>query len=825
MKTFLDLILDTDNIENIDETSPEFEPLTSVLDNENSNDESISGMSDLVSVGSPVQIGSKEINDTNSNGFETDKNSIKKLQQTFHDKNGITNHKFSNTNNELNHNNIISHNAEKLKTNDLKSKSKHSSGTSGQTNSQNKMSSHKSKDRNSINHRSSSREKNDIKKKSNNDSKERKNSSHSKHHSDSKNKDKKNKHKKSRYSDHDKTQKRDRKESRSDKKEKSSSICKEPKSLNGNRSDDDNNVGGSSKQKSSIHKNKSSTSDKSKSSSSNHKSSRKDNGNKDVVDKLKDKSSMSSSSCKSSRKNNHPNKKRLVCPSEKSTNNLKNIENHSKSTNYNSSMTYDEQDAANILLSMSVTPFEISCNEVKTENVIFVQNSINNETLITPTDVTENKLEVKENVDQLKIMLSNNIDNTKENINLITNNLELLQSYDSDKLSLNFKDVEPKLDPLLDVENTLSSKTENLELSLNESTEIDSKHKHVELVVEKNKDEKNDKANLKSSFNQITKELDSSTVLTVSKLKLKLLPNQIDAIKRKRHDKNTKSIAKKIKLLNTSSEVNVPVVDSMPSSITCKQNDDKIKNEKQNCDSNVKINTSSIEVLHENHENHIMQTLNDELLPQDFKGYCHADVVSCKNRERLINIIKTLQIEEKKRSVVYSDGFKGFNNVICNRFNVSSQLNKLKKKIGSFKKHIQTYDESELGFKGFTEEQIKKCKRYYHVKNYLELVKKKINVINQQNTIVDSRNVIQSENKINNVMIVYNNDISNTIQNDNYNQPDDSNKKDCPVINNNNHDMTPSDNWVVEQEMKYKLLPVKVKLERLMEYRCSEYYI
>lgn len=824
MKTFLDLILDTDNIENIDEISPEFEPLTSVLDNENSNDESISGMSDLVSVGSPVQIASKEMNDTNSNGFETDKNSIKKLQQMFHDKNGITNHKFSNTNNELNHNNIISHNAEKLKTNDLKPKSKHSSGTSGQTNSQNKTNSHKSKDCNSINHHSSSREKNDIKKKSNNDSKERKNSSHSKHHSDSKNKNKKNKHKKSRYSDHDKTSKRDRKESRSDKKEKSSSLCKEPKSLNGNRSDDDNNAGGSSKQKSSIHKNKSSTSDKSKSSSSNHKSSRKDNGNKDVVDKLKDKSSTSSSSCKSSRKNNHSNKKRHVCSLEKSKNNLNNVENHSKSANYNSSMTNDEQDAANILLSMSVTPFEISCNEVKTENIIFVQNSITNETLITPTDVTENKLEVKENVDQLKMMLSNNIDNTKENINITTNNLEMLQSYDSDELSLNCKDVEPKFDPLLDVENTLSSKTENLELSINESTKIDSKHKHVELVVDKNKDEKNDEANFKSSFNQITKEFDSSTVLTVSKLKLKLLPNQIDAIKRKKHGKFSKSIAKKIKLSNTSSEVNVPEVNNILSSITCKQNDDKFKNEKQNSDSNVKINTSSIEVLHEDHENHIMEILNDELLPQDFKGYCLADVVSCKNRERLTNIIKTLQIEEKKRSVVYKDGFKGFNNVICNRFNVNSELKKLKKKIGSFKKHIQTYDEFELGFKGFTEEQVKICKRYNYVKNQLELAKKQINMINQ-NTIVDSRNGIESENKINNVMIVYNNEISNAIQNDNYNQPDDSNKKDCPVINNNNHDITPSDNWVVEQEMKYKLLPVKVKLERLMEYRCSEYYI
>jgi len=151
----IDLILDTENIE---ETSPEFEPLTSVLHNENSN-ESISGFSDLNSVGSPMNIVLKESHDANSNGFETNKYFIEDQQQTLLDKNGIINHKNDSTNITLENVTKISNNTEQFITNDSKLKSKHSSRTSRPTGSQEKSSTHRSKDHSSSSHRSRSREK------------------------------------------------------------------------------------------------------------------------------------------------------------------------------------------------------------------------------------------------------------------------------------------------------------------------------------------------------------------------------------------------------------------------------------------------------------------------------------------------------------------------------------------------------------------------------------------------------------------------------------------------------------------------------------------
>jgi len=203
----IDFIMDADNIEEI---SPEFEPLTSVLHNENSNDESISGMSDLVSVGSPLELTSKENHSTSSNGFETNQNSVKQSQKARIDKNGIADHVNNSTKIKLVDDAKISNNTVKHKTNDPKHKSKHhSSRTSRQTSSQEKSRAHRSKDRNSSNHRSTSRETSDIKKRNSSDSKDRKSSSQNKHYSESK--DKKHKYDKKSHHDQDKTPKRDKK--------------------------------------------------------------------------------------------------------------------------------------------------------------------------------------------------------------------------------------------------------------------------------------------------------------------------------------------------------------------------------------------------------------------------------------------------------------------------------------------------------------------------------------------------------------------------------------------------------------------------------------
>jgi len=351
----------------IEETSPEFEPLDSFLDYENCHDKIISGMSGLVSVFSPVQIVSKEKNYFNFNGFDTNTNLVENLQLTYFNQNGNINHENKSTNNESYRTNFISNNSEKPKTNDFRSKSKHhSSKISGHTNSKDKSSSNKSKNRNSNSHHSTSGEKNDIKKRSNSNSKNRKNSSNTNHCSNFKNKDKI-----SHQTDCDKTPKRVRKDSMSDKKEKSSNPRKEPKSLDGNRRDDESNVGGSSEQKIRINKNKSSTPEKSKLSSSNYKSNQKDNSSEEVVSKSKNKSSISSNSHSSSQQlNNQTNKKKHKHDLEEESNNPNVVEKQIMTINQDSSKMLDEKEAAETMLSMGLTTFVISQNkkEVKTNN-------------------------------------------------------------------------------------------------------------------------------------------------------------------------------------------------------------------------------------------------------------------------------------------------------------------------------------------------------------------------------------------------------------------------------------------------------------------------
>jgi len=801
--SLLDLVSDIENVDNIEETSPEFEPLTSVLDNDNSNDESISGMSDLVSVGSPVQIVSKENNDTTSNGFETNTNPIENLLQTPFDKNGIVNHKIKNTNNESNSTNFISNNSEKLKTNDLKSKSKHhSSRTSGHTNSEDKSSSNRSKNRNSNNHRSTSREKNDVKKRSNSSSKDRKNGSHTKHRSNSKDKDKKNKHKKSHQTDRDKTSKRDRKDSRSDKKEKSSSLCKEPKSLNGNRSDDESNAGGSSKQKSSINKNKSSTSEKSKSSSN-----QKDNSSKEVVNKSKDKSSMSSSSHSSSQINNETNKKRHKHAVEDKFNNSNIVERKIKVTNnQNSSMTYKEQDAVNTLLSIGFTTTDISQNNSK----IFVKNSIMDK-ILNNMDTAEGVIDVEENIDQI---FSSSVDNKQENINSIKDCSKSSQPFDSignvSKIDASKTNSSFHEGCVVDVKKTLPCKNQKLETNFNECVEIYSEaNKHNELIVDKKEVKTNNaEINLISGANQITNMI--NTTLTVPKPKL--LPNQIDAMKRKRYSKNNESKAIKKMSLVSSSEINVLVDDNISQTVSLEQNDKQF-----NCDADSKIMDSSVtstNTLDKGHDNIDTQTLSCEASFNGFKGFSSTNGFYCKHYERLINIIKTLKEEETQQSNIDEDGFKGFDN------NTSTPCKYRDIVYGQLIKEM----EESTGFKGFTEDEVQRCDGYESVKNQLKLEQKTKE--KQQKTITHGENGIQSEKTINKVIaLMYKSKNDNdTTQNENFSQPDGDVKKDCPVVNNNNHDITPSDQWVVEQEMKYKLLPVKVKLERLMGYRCTSEY-
>lgn len=799
-------------MENIDETSPEFEPLNSVLDNENSNDESISGMSDLVSVGSPTQFISKENYDTNSNGFEFDKSLVEKSQETFLDKNGIINHKSNSTNIKPIEDTEMSNNTEKLSTNDLKSKNKHhSSRTNKNINSQEKSSRHRSKDRNSSSHRSTSGEKNDIKK-NNTSSKDHKNnssrsSSHNRHHSTSKDKNKKHKRdKKSHHSDCDRTPKRDRKDSRSDKKEKSSSLCKEPKSLNGNRSDDESNAGGSSKQKSSVHKNKSSTSDKSKSSSSNHKNSRKDNGSKYVDDKPKDKSSSSKTYRTSiNHKNNkikqNKDKHSLKKGSKLRTDNL-NIEKSNSKWNDLRSLfiTNDEQDAANVLLSMSEISYENSINEIRTENIILLENSSTVETLKLPLNITDNKLKTQENINKNKILQSINNDEVKKKFNL---EIPQLLNY-NDNI---YEDV-PKNDPdrvdMVDI--ALSCKDIKMQNNCSdESLEMTTEPKQVELMVDEKK-QNSLNVDLNLEVTQIANACDSIENLKVPKLKLKLL-KEIDSItkkKRKRHHKNNNNHKKFKSSEKSSNETNTPIINSL-ATVTCKQNDHDLNNEIEIH----KTTSTSDQMLYEEYENENIKTLDNDQSFNTFKGFSEIDTVPCENYKRLNKLFETLKMELHSNM---NDGFKGFTETDVNAYIIykNNHITKLK----------------ENGFIGFTEKETEISNEYKIVKQQLELAKKQDYLNNHQKNITCGGNGIQNGKKLNKVMaIIYENNKDNkTNTNENYSQPNIT-QNDCPVVNNNNHNITSSDDWVAEQETKYKLLPLKVKLERLLETRCNGKYI
>ncbi|CAI6367973.1 unnamed protein product [Macrosiphum euphorbiae] len=679
-------------------------------------------------------------------------------------------------------------------------------------------------------------------------------------------------------------------------KKKSSSLCKEPKLLNGHRSDDESNSGGSSKHKSTIHKTKSSSSDKTKSSSSNHKSSRRDNNSTDVVDKSKDKSlsknstssdidkfkkrslskssscvdiveksknkslsknssstdvidnskikstlikntkctdvvektkdkSFSKNSSSSSHKSNHTDTKRFKLsqaetnespPNKVSGEEMKPEEPEKSEWNEfrNSIMTNDEQDAANVLLSMSAISYESSHSEIITENIIFIENSSPIiETLNTTKSV--NELEIEENSDETKILPSSDNDDIKENCQLKSNNLEASQSLNAVISISNINHLFEK-ECSVDIERLPCTDLKLLQYSSVNSVEITEEHQKPDEIVVDEKELKilNDEINLETSENEKNSEFtNSNDILKVPKLKLKLLPNQIDSInkiKRKKHHKHKES--KKLKLTKS---LDIPIEVSVSVSVSTNINSDKI-DQKSNNEIDVIMNDSestlSNQILHKEIENNSVKVLDDDESLYTFKGFSEADAIPCKNYKLLKNVIKTLQIQMNKHDKI-ENGFKGFTSAETNpckhRDNVYAELMKLKE------------GKSSTGFIGFSEKDTAMSIGYKYVVKQLELAKKQNNVGNHQQNVMCGGNGIQKGKIFNEVMAAYlyksNND-NDAKSKENYCKPINDTKKDSPTVNNNNHN---HDNWVVEQEMKYKLLPVKVKLERLMEYECN----
>jgi hypothetical protein len=268
--------------------------------------------------------------------------------------------------------------------------------------------------------------------------------------------------------------------------------------------------------------------------------------------------------------------------------------------------------------------------------------------------------------------------------------------------------------------------------------------------------------------------------------------------------------------LKLTKSLDIPVEVSVSVSVSTNIMCDKL-DQKSNDDMDIILNdsasTSSNQILNKEIENNSAKVLDDEDKSlYTFKGFSAADAIPCKNYKLLKNVIKTLEVQMNNLNKI-DNGFKGFTSAETNpckhRDTVYAELIKLKE------------SESCTGFKGFSEEDSAMSIGHKYVVKQLELAKKQNNVDNHQKNVKNGGNGIQNGKTFNEVMAAYlyksKND-NDAKSKENYSKPINDTKKDGPTVNNNNHN---HDNWVVEQEMKYKLLPVKVKLERLMEFRCN----
>ncbi|KAE9523223.1 hypothetical protein AGLY_016390 [Aphis glycines] len=573
----------------------------------------------------------------------------------------------------------------------------------------------------------------------------------------------------------------------------SNSNNSKPKLLNSNRSDDESNAGGSSKQESTIRKNKSSSTDKTKSSSSYHKSSRKDNISTIVKNNCNDSKRLKLSQPKTNKLfiNNE------IIEESKS----EKLEDPELNDFRSSTITNDEQDAANVLLSMSTISYESSQSEIITENILFIENSPPiTETL--KTHKIENELK-KENIDHTKIVPSSNNNDIKEN-----SELKPINSEKSILLKNSLKGVPTVPSHLFEKECSVnlkrySYKNINIQSCPSNNVEITNEHqKSYEIVMdEKELKTLNVEVNLDPNENDKTNECNSNAILKVPKLKIKLLPNQIDSInkcKRKKHHKDKES--KKLKL---SKSLNIPSEDSVLKNIMFEKLDQKFNNNTE-----VKMNDSastlSKQTSYKEIENNSVVVLDDDKSHCSFKGFSEAETIPCKNYKILKSVIKALQAMIHEHDVI-NDGFKGFTNVETHpckhRDIVYAELIKLKDSICS----------TDFDFIGFSEEETQISNGHKYVIQQLELAKKQFGSNRKHNGKIF--------NEVVTAYLYESHNDSDATSRAIYSKSINDDKKDCTTENNINNK---HDNWVVEQEIKYKLLPAKVTLERLgrIEYGC-----
>ncbi|XP_029345264.1 biorientation of chromosomes in cell division protein 1-like 1 isoform X2 [Acyrthosiphon pisum] len=600
-------------------------------------------------------------------------------------------------------------------------------------------------------------------------------------------------------------------------------TLKECKSLKGNQSEDTNCAGESSKQNSSQHK--TCTSDKSKSSSSNHKSSKNDKSCKEVVEKSKN----------------------IVKKYKDVTNNPKDFLNKSKDVIKPKDIVDKSKDIVNKPIDMVDKPKDIvekskdnvnkpiDIVEKSKEKSFLSKNSNSSSHKNNQTDrkTTKRSLEERKKSSTLckepKLLNSNQNDNesnsggsSKQKSTIHKNKSS---SSDKTKLSSSNHKSSGRDNNTTDVVDWSKGKS----LSKNSTSSDIDKYEKRSLsknacfidIVDKSK-----------NIISLLKNSSSTDITDKYKIKSSLIKNTrctrvIEKSKDKSLSKDSSSSSHISKHTDTK-RLKLSPVEKIKSP-TNKVSDEEIKPEepeksglndfRNSIHSNNGIDiimkdsasTLSNQILHEEIENNGAKVLDNDKSLYTFKGFSKADAIPCKNDQLLKNVIKTLQVQMNNLDKI-EDGFKGF---------ISAEINPCKHRDIVYAELIKMKESKySTGFIGFSKEDTAISIGHKHVVNLLQLSKKQNNIDNYQQNVKCVRNGIQNGKPFNEVMAVHlyksNND-NDAKSKKNYSPPINDTKKDSPTVINNNHN---HDNWVVEQEIKYKLLPVKVKLERLT-YECN----
>ncbi|CAI6367695.1 unnamed protein product [Macrosiphum euphorbiae] len=638
-----------------------------------------------------------------------------------------------------------------------------------------------------------------------------------------------------------------RKNLRSGNKEKSSSLCKESKSLKGNESEDTNRAGGSSKQKSSQHK--TSSSDKSKSSSSNHKSIKKDKSCKEVVEKSKNivekyKDVLNKSKDVSKPKDIVEKSKDIVHKPidivdkpkdivEKSKDNVKpkDIVDKSKDKSFlskNSNSSSHKSNRADRKRTKRTLEEKKKSSSLCKEPKLFKGNQNDNESNSGGSSRQKSTIHKNKSSSSNKTKSSSSnhkssgrdynttdvIDRSKgKSLSKNSSSTDIINKSEDKSLSM-FSDrtVDKSKDKYLsnNLSGTDVNKSKEKSLSKNSTSSDIDKSKIIHLSKNSNSTDITDKYKIKSSFIKNTR-----SIRVVEKSKDKSLSSCSSSSSHKSNHTDTKRLKLSPVEKMKSPTNKVSDEEMKPEELEKSELNDFQNSIHSNNDIDVimkdSVSTLSNQILHEEIENNDAKVLDNDKSLNTFKGFSKADAIPCKNDQLLKNVVKTLQ-EQMNNLDKIDNGFKGFTsaetNLCKHRDIVYAELIKLKE------------SESRTGFIGFCKKDITISIGHKHVVQLLELSKQQNNVDNYQQNVKCVRNGIQNGKPFNEVMAAHlyksNND-NDAKSKKYYSPPINDTKRDSPTVNNNDRN---HDNWIVEQEIKYKLLPVKVKLERFT-YECN----